>query len=107
MIIIINIIIVYFGRLLHRRYAANIRRPYDVMYDPFTQSIQVLDNKDSLVSVSQQIKSDITALGKALNKIERLTVQAWAKIDETRAFSTADNKPTTVSHVNYIVQIIQ
>ena len=62
--------------LLSRQYAATIRRPHDVGYDPFTQSIHLLDDKETLTSTSQRIKADVSALDRALGKVERLTVSA-------------------------------
>ncbi|KAJ1954499.1 hypothetical protein IWQ62_005742, partial [Dispira parvispora] len=52
-----------------REFAKSLKRPFDVRYDPYTQTIEVLDNKDKLVRYAQSIKSDMEILTHALETI--------------------------------------
>lgn len=52
-----------------REFASSLNRPFNVRYNPFTQTIEVLDNKDKLIKYTQSIKSDIQNLLTALTKI--------------------------------------
>jgi len=50
--------------------AANIKRPFEVYYDPFTQSIEVVDSVTSLAYVTRQIQTDLTHVCNALQKLK-------------------------------------
>ena len=57
-----------------RQYAATVKRPYTVRYDPYTQSIQILNNKEVIQDVSRVLKGEINCLHEAMLKIECLSV---------------------------------
>ena len=56
----------------HREYAGKIQRPFTVRYDPYTQSIEVLDSVDEMVSMVGGLKDDLGLLTQALAKIQAL-----------------------------------
>ncbi|KAJ1921915.1 hypothetical protein H4219_000261 [Mycoemilia scoparia] len=49
-------------------YAAKMERPFQVRYDPYTETIQVLDNKTQLYHFANSIKNDMKVLTSALEK---------------------------------------
>ncbi|KAK6170757.1 hypothetical protein SNE40_019070 [Patella caerulea] len=57
-----------------RNYAANIRRPYEVRYDPYTQTVQTLNNKDMLHSVTRDLRGELEYLERAIDRIQCLTM---------------------------------
>lgn len=60
-----------------RQYAAKIERPYEVRYDAYTQSIQILDHKEVIEDVARVLKADLTSLQNALAKIDNLVI-SWS-----------------------------
>ncbi|XP_046845151.1 protein henna-like [Xenia sp. Carnegie-2017] len=52
-----------------REYATKIARPYQLRYNPYTQSIEVLDRKDKVVSLISEMKSDMDVLHEALKHL--------------------------------------
>ncbi|KAJ1178398.1 hypothetical protein NDU88_003644 [Pleurodeles waltl] len=52
-----------------RSYAARIKRPYGVKYDPYTVSIEVLDNPNKIRQSLDGVKEELQALTDALNII--------------------------------------
>ena len=57
-----------------RRYAATIKRPFDVRYDPLTQSVNVLDNKEALCTISENVRYQLSTLHSALSRIDQLSI---------------------------------
>ena len=52
-----------------REFAATIPRKYDIQYNPYTQSVEVLDNKDDIFKLAGSIQNDAELLQKALKKL--------------------------------------
>ncbi|XP_068162914.1 tyrosine hydroxylase 2 [Antennarius striatus] len=57
------------AKLKLRRYSATIKRPFSVRYDPFTNSIEVLDQPSKLQNVLSQMREDLKILHIALEKL--------------------------------------
>ncbi|XP_078310212.1 phenylalanine-4-hydroxylase-like [Crassostrea virginica] len=55
-----------------REYAKTIPRPFSVRYNPYTQSVEVIENKNQIINLTQTIKGDLTLLEDALSKIGRI-----------------------------------
>lgn len=53
-----------------REYAKKIPRPFSVRFNPFTQSIDVIDNKKQLLNVVHDLRNDLNVLEDALSKLE-------------------------------------
>ncbi|KAL1920443.1 uncharacterized protein VTP21DRAFT_820 [Calcarisporiella thermophila] len=53
-----------------REFAHSLERPFSVRYNPYTESIEVLDSKEKIVRYAQNIKSDMTNLLTALEKLQ-------------------------------------
>ena len=60
----------YFIHLLYREFAAKIPRPFSVRYNPYTQSVEVMDSKDQIMKLASDIRADVSILNDALNKYE-------------------------------------
>ena len=61
----------FFLSQLFRNYVANkVQRRFEVYYDPYTQSVWVLDDLKKLENVSSQIESDIHRMKSAIQKLE-------------------------------------
>ena len=54
----------------HRSFAATIPRPFTARYNPYTQSIEILDNKEQIVKLSYDIAQDMHTLTDALQKLK-------------------------------------
>ncbi|XP_064423117.1 tyrosine 3-monooxygenase isoform X2 [Latimeria chalumnae] len=52
-----------------RTYAANIKRPFSVKYDPYTSSIEVLDNPRKIKTCLEGLKDELRTLSDALSII--------------------------------------
>ncbi|CAG8494238.1 9688_t:CDS:10 [Diversispora eburnea] len=52
-----------------RDFANTLKRPYSVRYNPFTESIEVLDKKEKIVRHTQNIKNDMLILVDALERL--------------------------------------
>lgn len=53
-----------------RKFAATIPRPFSVRYNPYTQSIEVLDSAQQLKNLANSISSEMGLLCSALTKLE-------------------------------------
>lgn len=54
---------------LYRSYAAHIKRPFSVKYDPYTHSIELLDNPQKIHHSLENVRDELHALIDALNVI--------------------------------------
>ncbi|XP_014909540.1 tyrosine hydroxylase 2 [Poecilia latipinna] len=52
-----------------RKYSANIKRPFAVRYDPFTCSVEVLDQPSKVQNALSQVREDLKTLHSALEKL--------------------------------------
>ncbi|XP_033470954.1 phenylalanine-4-hydroxylase [Epinephelus lanceolatus] len=53
-----------------RKFAATIPRPFSVRYNPYTQSIEVLDNTKQLSNLADSISCELVKLCEALRKLD-------------------------------------
>uniref|UniRef100_H3D552 Phenylalanine-4-hydroxylase n=1 Tax=Tetraodon nigroviridis TaxID=99883 RepID=H3D552_TETNG len=53
-----------------RRFAATIPKPFSVRYNPYTQSVEVLDNTKQLTNLADCISSEMAKLCEALRKLQ-------------------------------------
>ncbi|MGH0187904.1 UNVERIFIED_CONTAM: hypothetical protein FKN15_027059 [Acipenser sinensis] len=50
-----------------RAYAANIKKPFSVRFDPYTNSMEVLDNPQKIKTGLEVLKEELRVLTDALN----------------------------------------
>ncbi|GFS15143.1 tyrosine 3-monooxygenase [Elysia marginata] len=54
-----------------RQYVATIERSYDVSYDPYTQSVNILDHNAALEGVSRGLQNDVDTLIHVMNRFNK------------------------------------
>jgi hypothetical protein len=47
-----------------------LARPYDIIYDPHTQSLRILDNVKVVHDLSEQVKLNMDVLEHALDRLQ-------------------------------------
>jgi len=52
-----------------RAFAESLQKPFSVRYNPYTQSVEILDTKDKLFNLCNQIKAQTQCLADALQKL--------------------------------------
>ena len=52
-----------------REFAATMARPFSVRYNPYTETIEVLDTKEKLVRYASSIKGEMSVLIDAISKL--------------------------------------
>jgi hypothetical protein len=55
-----------------RAYSKKIQRPYEMRYNPYTQSIKVIDNLEIIKDIKSSIEKDTIMMIKSLNKVVRI-----------------------------------
>lgn len=67
----ISIAIIYLFFYFCRRWAAEtMSRPYEIRYDPFTQSIEILDSADKLDKAVMQLQLEVNYLSNAVSHMK-------------------------------------
>nr|KAG5687097.1 hypothetical protein BaRGS_010542 [Batillaria attramentaria] len=61
-----------------RQYTSRIKRPYEVHYDPYTQSIQLLNSKDMLHTMARSLHTELENLQRAIDRIDCLTMSSYS-----------------------------
>ncbi|KAJ3130865.1 hypothetical protein HK100_007319 [Physocladia obscura] len=54
-----------------KTYFESFKRPFEVRYNPYTETIEVLDNKDKILKYANTIRGDLSRLTEALDKVIR------------------------------------
>ena len=53
-----------------REFAATIKRPFGVRYNPYTQSVEILSNTKKILDLVSELKGDLCIVTNALSKIK-------------------------------------
>ena len=53
-----------------RDFASMISRPFELRYNPYTQSVEVLDNEQLIASAVSEIKGDLSKICAALKRLK-------------------------------------
>ena len=53
-----------------REFAATIKRPFGVRYNPYTQSVEILSNTKKILDLVSELKGDLCIVTNALRKIK-------------------------------------
>lgn len=67
-----------YGVWYFRQYAASIERPFEVYYDPYTETVQVLDSKESIQDLTRIAHAQLACLQNALRRIDSLAIEPRA-----------------------------
>jgi len=65
--------VLYPINVVNRQYASMISRPAVIRYDPYTQTMVALDNKDAIHDASRTLMADYHCLQRALTKVSYVT----------------------------------
>ncbi len=55
--------------LFHRQYSSTIHKPFSIRYDPYTCSMEVLDEPSKIQNALAQMRDDLKILHKALERL--------------------------------------
>jgi len=53
-----------------RAIADYIKRPFSVRYNPYTQTVEVLNNSDKILDMAKELKGDLAIVASALRKVQ-------------------------------------
>lgn len=53
-----------------QEFSSTLNRPFSVRYNPYTETIEVLDTKDKVLRFAQNVQSDFSTLIDAFKKID-------------------------------------
>ncbi|XP_074605644.1 tryptophan 5-hydroxylase 1-like [Brevipalpus obovatus] len=76
-----------------REFAATIKRPFGVRYDPYTQSVEILSNTRKIMALVSELKGDLCIVTNALRKI---------KEKETEVTTNSSDQPTVQTNGNSV-----
>ncbi|CAH8640912.1 unnamed protein product [Dicrocoelium dendriticum] len=54
-----------------RRFAKTIQRPFDIVYDPITESVRTVDSLDTVSSMLANLESDISTIRHSVDRLRR------------------------------------
>ena len=54
----------------YREFAATIKRPFGVRYNPYTQTVEILSNTKKIMDLVSELKGDLCVVSSALQKIK-------------------------------------
>ena len=53
-----------------RNLAASIKKPFELRYNPYTQTVQTLSSGGKILDMAKQIKGDVFLIANAIKKIQ-------------------------------------
>lgn len=53
-----------------RSLAASIKKPFEVRYNPYTQTVQTLTSSDKIMDIAKELKGDVYLIANAIRKIQ-------------------------------------
>lgn len=92
--------------LFRRGFANQIKRPFGIRYNPYTQSVEVLTDAQKITAVVSELRGDLCIVSNALRKIheqddtvdvERITSLLTHGIDLPQDSSSSDSDQQDVS----------
>ena len=73
------------SELYFRNFASLIQRPFGVRYNPYTQSVDVLDNTKNIAYVVSEVKGDLSIVSDALRRVQQLEKSSAAPLEHPTA----------------------
>ena len=61
--------------VIFRNFASTIKRPFAVRYNPYTQSVDVLDNTRCIGYLVSEVKGELCIVSDALRRVQLLEKQ--------------------------------
>ncbi|XP_015786532.1 tryptophan 5-hydroxylase 1-like [Tetranychus urticae] len=81
-----------------RDFAATIKRPFGVRYNPYTQSVEILSNTRKIMSLVSELKGDLCIVTNALKKIKEKEQETEGDSNENQ--STSSNNDNCENKLN-------
>ena len=53
-----------------RDIANNVQRPFGVRYNPYTQTVDVLNNQDKILDMAKELRGDLCIVATAIKKVQ-------------------------------------
>merc|ERR1712098_95015 len=53
-----------------RSYAESIKRPFSVRYNPYTQTVEVLNDSSKILDMAKELRGDLAIVASALKKVQ-------------------------------------
>lgn len=60
----------------------NLKSPYAVTYDPYTQTVEVLDNMKSISHLVSKVRGELYTISDALNKMQSRKLKKRTVIEQ-------------------------
>ena len=61
-----------FGFVLCRILASSIKKPFELRYNPYTQSIEALSDSGKIMDLAKELRGDMFLISNAIRKIQVL-----------------------------------
>ena len=75
-----KIIVSFFLILLcNRTLASSIKKPFELRYNPYTQSVQTLSSSGKIMDIAKELKGDVFLIANAIRKIQVSPIQIFSK----------------------------
>ena len=56
--------------IFSRNLASSIKKPFELRYNPYTQTVQTLSSGGKILDIAKQIKGDVFLIANAIKKIQ-------------------------------------
>ena len=67
---------------IFRNFASSIQRPFAVRYNPYTQSVDVLDNTRNIAYLVSEVKGDLSIVNDALRRVREMEKASARPVEE-------------------------
>ena len=59
-----------FINALHRNLASSIKKPFELRYNPYTQSVEALSTSGKIMDIAKELRGDMFLIANAIKKIQ-------------------------------------
>ncbi|KAH8865575.1 Tryptophan 5-hydroxylase 1 [Schistosoma japonicum] len=74
-----------------REFVRTIRRPFDVRYNPYTQSIEIIESPGSVANLIQDLQFELTTINESLLKMSKEVTNQEFTTEEFVAENQSDD----------------
>lgn len=60
---------------IFRQYACTIKRPFAVRYNPYTQTVDVLNNTRCIANAVSELRGDLCIVSDALRRLQQIEIE--------------------------------
>ena len=84
----------------NRQFASTIKRPFAVRYNPYTQSVDVLDNTRCIAYLVSEVKGELCIVSDALRRVQQLEKRILHPKDSIEEEQNGETKATEDVFIN-------